>query len=91
MARVFVTHKVRNYDDWKKAYDADAERRHGAGLREVGHFHDSNDRNSFLIVWNTEHDAAEATALISGMFSNPELAGLMEQAGVIEKPEFWVA
>ena len=35
--------------------------------------------------------AEEATAMVSGMLSDPELAALMEEAGVIEKPEFWVA
>jgi len=91
MARVFVTHKVRDYDAWKSGYDADAERRQGAGLTEVGHFHSSDDRNSFLIVWNAAMSAEEATAMVSGMLSDPELAALMEEAGVIEKPEFWVA
>mgnify|MGYP007063823509 CR=1 FL=1 len=91
MARIFMTHKVRNYDDWKKGYDADSERRQGAGLSEGGHFHSAGDRNSFLIAWDTKANVQEATAMVSGMIEDPDLAKLMEEAGVLEKPTFWVA
>jgi len=91
MARIFMTHKVGDYDEWKKGYDADAERRQAAGLREAGHFHSTDDRNSFLIAWETEVSVEEATAMTTGMLNDPELAKVMEQAGVLEKPSFWVA
>ncbi|MGB1699145.1 MAG: hypothetical protein ACPHRO_04260 [Nannocystaceae bacterium] len=91
MARVFITHKVRDYDAWKTGYDDDAPRREGAGLNEVGHFHTTDDRNSFLIVWDTAMSAADTTAMVTGMLGDPELAARMEEAGVLEKPEFWVA
>ena len=50
MARIFLTHKLNGYDQWKEGYDADCERRQAAGLNEGGHFLSSDDRNSFLIV-----------------------------------------
>lgn len=91
MARIFLTHRVRDYAEWRQGYDADAERRSGAGLSEAGHYHSADDPNEFLIVWDTEHSAEDATAMVAGMLSDPELGRLMEEAGVLEKPEFWVA
>lgn len=91
MARIFLTHHVRDYDEWRQAYDADAERRADAGIGESGHFHSAEDRNRFLIVWDTEMTVEDASAMASGMLSDPELGKLMAEAGVLEKPEFWVA
>lgn len=91
MARIFATHKVRNYDEWKQGYDADAERRKAGGLIEAGHFHSTDDRNSFLIVWDTTGSVDDANAMASGMFADPDLAKLMEEVGVLEKPSYWIA
>ena len=91
MARIFLTHKVKDYDQWKEGYDADRERRQAAGLNEGGHFHSSDDRNSFLIVWDTEVDIDETPALVTAMMADEALGKLMEEAGVLDKPEFWVA
>ena len=91
MARIFLTHKVKDYDQWREGYDADRERRQAAGLKEGGHFHSGDDRNSFLIVWDTEVGVAEANDMVTGMLADESLAKLMEEAGVLEKPDFWVA
>lgn len=91
MSTVFVEHKVRDYDTWLTGYQADAPRREAIGITEAGHFHSGADRNTFLIVWKTSMSAADAKQMAGDMFNNPELEGLMEQAGVLEKPEFWVA
>ena len=91
MARAFLTHQVADYDRWKAIYDADAERRASSGLREGGHFHSASDRNSFLIVWDTDLDIAGTTAMLEGMLGDPELGKVMAEAGVLSKPEFWVA
>ena len=91
MARIFMTHKVTDYAKWKAIYDADAERRSSAGIREAGHFHHGADQNDFIIVWDTDADHAGATAMIEGMLSDPNLGKMMEEAGVIAKPEFWVS
>ena len=91
MARIFLTHRVRDYAEGRKEYDADAERRSGAGLSEVGHYHSADDPNQFLIVWDSEHSVEDTEAMLNGMMSDPDLARLMEEAGVLEKPDFWVA
>ena len=91
MARIFMTHRVSDYDAWKVIYDKDAPRRQEGGLREGGHFHSSDDRNTFLIVWDMEADVSGATAATEGMLADPDLAQLMQDNGVLDKPEFWVA
>ena len=48
-------------------------------------------RTIFLIVWDTDADQAGATAMIEGMLNDPNLGKMMEEAGVIAKPEFWVS
>ncbi len=91
MARIFMTHRVSDYDAWKVIYDEDAPRRQAGGLSEAGHYHSSDDRNSFLIVWDMETDVSGATAAVEGMLRDPELAQLMRDNGVLDKPEFWIA
>ena len=91
MARIFMTHKVADYDSWKPLYDADAERRAGAGLTEGGHFHSAADRNTFLIIWDHDGGVDEARAIVDGMMNDPGLGELMKEAGVLEKPAAWIA
>lgn len=91
MARIFMTHRVSDYDAWKAVYDEDAPRRQEGGLSEGGRYHSSGDRNSFLIVWGMDADVGEATAATEGMLADPELAQMMQDNGVLDKPEFWVA
>jgi hypothetical protein len=87
-----MTHRVSDYDAWKVVYDEDAPRRQEGGLSEGGHFHSSDDRNSFLIVWDMDTDVSGATAAAGGgMLADPDLAQLMQDNGVLDKPEFWVA
>ena len=91
MTTVFVSHKVRDYAAWLEGYNADSERRQATGITEGGHFHSGEDPNDFLIVWKTDMSAADALQMAHDMFNDPELEGLMAEAGVLEKPSFWVA
>ena len=43
MTTIFVSHKVRDYEEWKVGYNADEERRKKIGFTEAGHFHSSDD------------------------------------------------
>ena len=45
----------------------------------------------FLIVWDSAQSVDETVAMVNGMMSDPALGRLMEEAGVLEKPDFWVA
>ena len=60
-------------------------------MSEVGHYHSADDPNQFLIVWDSEHSVEDVQAMLNGMMSDPDMARLMEEAGVLEKPDFWVA
>ncbi len=92
MSRIFVAHSVQDYDQWKVAYDADTERRKGLGLTEVAHYHSASDPNHFLIVWDSALSPADTRAVVSGMFSDPELIELMQAGGVIvEEIKYWFA
>jgi len=92
MPRVFVAHSVQDYDQWKVAYDADTERRKGLGLTEVAHYRKASDPNHFLIVWDSELSPADTRAVVSGMFSDPELIELMREGGVfVEEIKYWFA
>lgn len=91
MTTIFVAHKVRDFASWKVGYDADRDRREQSGMFEGGHFHSSDDPNSFFIVWKTDLSPADAEQYVYQMFNNPELEALMEEAGVLEKPTWWIA
>ena len=92
MTKIFTAHTVKDYDDWKTKYDADSDRRAASGFHEGGHFHSPDDRNRFLIVWNSDLSLEEAKANVSAMYTDPELLNLMQEAGVIvEDIGYWVA
>ena len=76
MVRIFLTHKVKDFYQWKEGYDADRERQQAAALNTGGYSNSTDDRNSFLIVWDTEVGIDETTAMATGMMADEELAEL---------------
>ena len=92
MTRVFMSHRVTDYDAWRAVYDQDAPARlAAAGMTHVGHFHATGDRNSFFVVWETDADATSARATMAEMLADAELGAVMQAAGVIEPPNYWVS
>ena len=92
MTRVFMTHRVNDYDAWRAVYDDDAPARlSAAGLAHVGHYHLTTDRNAFIVVWESSADVDSVRATMADMLADPELGATMQAAGVIEAPEYWVA
>ena len=59
MVRIFLTHKVKDFYQWKEGYDADRERQQAAALNTGGYSNSTDDRNSFLIVWDRLDQIAE--------------------------------
>ena len=90
MARIFMAHKVTDHENWKKPYDADTECRASAGLREAGHYHCTDDHNSFLIVWDQDGGVDAARAVDDDMINDPNLGKLMKESGMLEKPTSWI-
>lgn len=85
MAVVILTHKVENYQKWKPIYDQDEERRKKAGLKEIICGQKSDEPNNVYMVFETsEPNKAKE------MLKDPELKDVMDEAGVITKPEIIV-
>jgi quinol monooxygenase YgiN len=84
MTTLFVRHKVTDYANWKRAYDAfDATRKkHGVTGESV--YRDADD-SSTVIVTHTFKDISTAKAF----FGSDVLRSAMEQAGVAGPPEIW--
>ena len=85
-----MARKVTDYENWKKPYDANTERRTSASLREAYHYHSTDDRNSFLIAWDHDGGVDAARAVDDDMMNDPKLGKLMKEAGVLKKPTSWI-
>lgn len=85
MAVVILTHKVENYQKWKPIYDKDVERRKKAGLKEIICGQKSGEPNNVYMIFESS-DPNKAKE----MLNDTELKGLMDDAGVISKPEIIV-
>jgi len=86
--RIALNHKVKDYATWKKAFDSDEQRRKEAGLTLIGMATAPDDPNLVYMMF--------ATADLDGakeMLASNELKKVMEEAGVIGKPNvmFWKA
>jgi hypothetical protein len=80
---VLVTHKVKDYAAWKKAFDADgAEKRKSFGLIDVVISRSLADSNTVHLVFDVS-DMAKAKARMN----DPELKKIMTDAGVVGAPK----
>jgi hypothetical protein len=84
MARAFINHPVSDYDKWRPYYDADKARRAAAGITDIAVLRDADDPNSVWIVGEASADKVDA------LLSDPELAKVMQEAGVTAPPQYWV-
>lgn len=82
MATVILNHKVKDYQNWKPLYDADAARRNAVGMRELAVGEKANDPGNVFIIWQVEDAAA-----VEMMLQDPELHARMAEGGVISTPE----
>ncbi len=79
---VIVTHKVKDYDAWKKVFDTDADARKAGGF--LGHELMRDATNDKIVsVWLPGTDLAKAKAFAT----NPALKDKMKEGGVVGKPE----
>lgn len=85
MAIVILTHKVENFNKWKPYYDRDVERRKNAGLKEIICGKNSEEPNVVYMVFESNDPPR-----VREMLKDPELKEIMEEAGVLEKPELIV-
>ncbi len=78
---VAVSHRVKDFDAWLKAYDADATSRSANGLIERGIARNLQDSNTVSILFEVS-DMAKAKARMS----SPDLKKIMTDAGVEGPP-----
>ena len=82
MPTVIISHKVENYKKWKEIYDRDEERRSQAGLREISAGQKADEPNIVYMVFE-----ASDSNKVKEMMQDQNLKDLMDEAGVISKPE----
>jgi hypothetical protein len=84
MTTLFVRHKVADYANWKREYDAFDALRKKLGVTGDSVYRDT-DNPSTVIVTHTFKDTSTAKAFAS----SEELKSAMERAGVAGPPEIW--
>jgi hypothetical protein len=82
--RLMVTHKVKDWDEWKKAFDEDKQARIDAGLIDRGVGYTSGDSHNVMVVFAIT-DMAKAKAFVA----SKDLKDKMAKAGVDGPPSFF--
>ncbi len=82
---VLVRHKVRDFDAWKKGFDAHASKRTDAGLSVRQLLRSADDANEVVIFLDAK-DIARAKAFVA----SPDLRETMQSFGVVDKPDVYV-
>ena len=82
MITTIVSHKVKNYSDWKKVFDANEELRKKMKMKVTSLFQSVDDPDMVTMIGE-----APSVKDIDDFNSDPELIAAMEQGGLIGKPE----
>jgi len=85
MANVIMSHKVKDFDSWLSAFDADKARREGEDMKELGIYRTQDNGNEFMIMFEVQD-----VSKFRSMMDSPELKETMQEAGVLEPPQIWV-
>ena len=86
MTRLFIRHSVRDYDQWRKHYEAFGENRDILGVTGAAVFRSPSDPGD-VTVWHDFDSLEKAQAFAD----SPKLKAGMAGAGVISTPQFWFA
>jgi hypothetical protein len=78
-----ISHTIKDYTVWKKAFDADELNRKGSGLNFIVIGRSNENPNNVTVVLHAS-DLAKAKTFSA----SPKLKEVMEKNGVISKPEF---
>ncbi len=84
MIRMFVRHKVTDFDHWKQGYDAFDEERKGMGVVGDAVYRSVVDTNE-VTAWHDFSTLEEAQAFVG----SPRLREVMDEAGVASDPDIW--
>ena len=81
---VLVRHKVRDYSEWKRGYDAHLPKRTEAGLTEKQLLRGANDPNEVVIIFEAkDHNRAKT------FVESVDLRETMQKLGVVDKPDIY--
>lgn len=80
---VIVTHEVKDFDTWKKAFDADNALRLKMGMTTEAVFASVQKPNEVTIIFSNP-----SLESVNGLIGNPALKEKMQKAGVISEPQF---
>lgn len=84
MATMFVRHEVKDFDAWKKAYDAFDNDRKSMGVTSHGVYQLEGNPNDVTVFHKFENmGAAKKFA------DSDRLKEVMKGAGVVGNPDFW--
>lgn len=81
---MLVRHKVRDFSDWKRGYDAHLSKRADAGLTETHLLRGANDSNEVVLLFEAK-DLSRAKAFAE----SADLRETMQKVGVIDKPDIY--
>jgi hypothetical protein len=81
---VLVRHKVRDFSEWKRGYDAHLLKRTAAGLTEKHLLRGANDPNEVVILLEAK-DPSRAKAFVE----SADLRETMQKVGVVDKPDIY--
>lgn len=82
MVKVILSHEVKDFSNWRKAFDEGERLRSQAGVKTTGVYTSVDNPN--LVTVTTEFPSVE---VVRGFLSNPELKADMEKGGVIGEAE----
>ena len=81
---MLVRHKVRDFPQWKRGYDAHLPKRDEAGITEMHLFRGAKDPNEVIILFEVK-DIKRAEDFAGSM----DLRETMQKVGVVDKPDIY--
>jgi hypothetical protein len=84
MVRMFVRHNVRDYEAWRRVYDAFAPQQKAHGVREESVYQSVENPND-VTVTNDFDDLMAAHAFLAAR----EVQEAIKDAGVVGDPQVW--
>ena len=85
MTTITGSHEVSDFDQWKKAFDRDAEIRSNLGLKTVSISRSPNNPNDVTVTFE-----AEKPEVMNTILNDPGTKEKMKSAGVLTEPVFKV-
>ena len=81
---VLIRHKVRDFSEWKRGYDAHLPKRTEAGLTEKHLLRSTSDPNEVILLLEAkDHNRAKA------FVESADLRETMQKVGVVDKPDVY--